>query len=68
MWNLSVSVYVLIPYMACGSGVLGRHRVGWGRAAEDPRRVEAEELGVVHGGKYTASVASHDTLLLKISA
>lgn len=44
--------------------------IGWsGGATPKIRDVwKQKDLGVVAGGKYTASVASHDTLLLKISA
>ena len=44
--------------------------IGWAGGAQPKIRDvwKQKDLGVVHGGKYTASVASHDTLLLKISA
>ncbi len=43
--------------------------IGWSGAKPKIRDVwKQKDLGVVSDGKYTASVASHDTLLLKISA
>ena len=43
--------------------------IGWTGGAQPKIRDvwKQKDLGVVRSGKYTASVASHDTLLLKIS-
>ena len=43
--------------------------LGWKGATAKARDVwKQKDLGPISGGKYSASVAPHDTLLLKISA
>jgi hypothetical protein len=44
--------------------------IGWkGGAAPKVRDVwQKKDLGAISGGKYTATVKAHDTLLLKISS
>ena len=43
--------------------------LGWKGATAKARDVwKQKDLGPIGGGKYSASVAPHDTLLLKISA